>query len=111
MYKIKIFISFLIFSTLLIITSIIKNQTREIEKNIFYLSNIIHQKEKDFNESYLDFSYLTSPDLIDNKIDHLDNEKYIIMEYSNIYLDMSEFIDLKKKFVTQEKNEKKTEKK
>ena len=91
MYKIKIFISCLIFSTLLVITS-------------------IHQKEKDFNESYLDFSYLTSPDLIGNKIDHLDNEKYIIMEYSNIYLDMSEFIDLKKKFVTQEKNEKKIEK-
>ena len=111
MYRIKFFISFIIFSTLLVITSIIKNQTREIEKNILYLSNKIHQKEKDYNESYLDFSYLTSPVLIDNKIDHLDNEKYIIMEYSNIYLDITEFIDLKKKFVTQEKNEKKIEKK
>ena len=34
MFKLKIFISVTIFSFLLITTSIIKNQTREIEKKI-----------------------------------------------------------------------------
>ena len=32
MFKIKIFVSIIIFSILLIVTSIIKNQTRETEK-------------------------------------------------------------------------------
>ena len=44
MFKLKILFSVLIFSLLLIITSFIKNQTREIEKEIFYISKKIHNK-------------------------------------------------------------------
>ena len=36
MFKLKIFISILIFSFLLIATSIVKNQTRKIEKEISF---------------------------------------------------------------------------
>ena len=85
MFKIKIFISILTFSILLIVTSIIKNQTREIEKKIFNLSKVIKIKEKDLNESQLDFSYLSSPFIIHNKIKLIDKEKYvkqIIPKYS-----------------------------
>ena len=67
MFKLKVFTSILIFSSLLIITSTIKNQTREIEKKIYKMNNKIHLKEKDLNESQLDFYYLTKP------------EKYILM--------------------------------
>ena len=67
MFKIKIFISIIIFSTLLVFTSIIKNQTREIEKKIYNLSNVIFYLEKDMNESQLDYSYLTSPAIIEKK--------------------------------------------
>ena len=56
MLKLKIIVSVLIFSFLLISTSTIKNQTREIEKKIFSLNNKILNKEKDLNESQLDFS-------------------------------------------------------
>ena len=49
MFKIKIFISILTFSILLIVTSIIKNQTRETEKKIFNLRKVIKIKEKDLN--------------------------------------------------------------
>ena len=52
MLKIKFLISILIFSSLLIATSVIKNQTREIEKKIYNLSNIIHTKEKDFKKMF-----------------------------------------------------------
>ena len=55
MLKFKILISIFIFSFFLILTSIIKNQTREIEKKIAKLSSKIHYKEKDLNESQLDF--------------------------------------------------------
>ena len=64
MFKIKIFISVITFSILLIVTSIIKNQTRETEKKIHNLSKIITAKEKDLNESQLDFTYLSSPLII-----------------------------------------------
>ena len=72
MFKTKFILSFLVFSSLLVFTSIIKNQTRNIEKNIINISKIIHKKEKDFYESQLDFSYLTSPSILDLQIEHLE---------------------------------------
>lgn len=111
MLKIKFLISILIFSSLLIATSVIKNQTREIEKKIYNLRNIILTKEKDFSESQLDFFYLTSPFMIEKKINHLDNHNYIVMEYSKIFLSMTDFMNLDTKYATQEiENEKKTKK-
>ena len=48
MFKIKISISLLIFSSLLFGTSVIKNETREIEKNIDQLNKKINFQEKRF---------------------------------------------------------------
>ena len=101
MFKIKIFVSVITFSILLIVTSIIKNQTREIEKKILNLSKIIKTKEKDLNESQLDFTYLSSPLIIHDKIKLIDNEKYVIMEYSKIFLSMSSFLNLQNKLAIQ----------
>ena len=101
MFKIKIFVSVITFSILLIVTSIIKNQTRETEKKILNLSKIIKKKEKDLNESQLDFTYLSSPSIIYDKIKLIDNEKYVTMEYSKIFLSMSSFLDLQNKLVIQ----------
>ena len=55
MFRFKVLISVVIFSTLLIVTSIIKNQTRIIEKKIYNLSKEINLKENDYNESQLIF--------------------------------------------------------
>ena len=111
MFKTKFLISILIFSSLMIATSVIKNQTREIEKKIYNLSGVILSKEKDFNESQLDFFYITSPLMIEKKIKHLDNNNYIIMEYSKIFLSMTDFMSLDTKYAIQEiENEKKTKK-
>mgnify|MGYP001335845923 FL=1 len=110
MFKIKIFVSVITFSILLIVTSIIKNQTRETEKKILNLSKIIKTKEKDLNESQLDFSYLSSPLIIYDKINLIDNEKYVTMEYSKIFLSMSSFLDLQNKLAIQ-RNQNETKKK
>ena len=111
MFKIKIFSSIIIFSCLLIITSIIKNETRDIEKKIFKLNKKIIAKERDLNETQLDYSYLTSPSIIELKLDHLDNYKYLPMEYSNIFFGISNFIELQGKYVKEKnENEKKTKK-
>ncbi len=112
MFKVRILISITIFSILLICTAIIKNQTRQIEKKIDFLSKSILQNEKELNESQLDFSYLTSPYILEKKIKHLDNTQYVTMDYSKIFLNVSNYIDLQNKLVIQENpNEKKKQKK
>ena len=111
MFKLKITISIVIFSSLLITTSIIKNKTRVIEKKIFNLNSVIYNKEKDLNQSQLDFSYLTSPSMIDQKIKYLDNKNYFPMEYSKIFLSISNFLKLKNKYAIKNYNEEKTKKK
>ena len=46
MSRFKIFFSIFIFSFLLVVTSYIKNETREIEKKIFNIGKKIHSQEK-----------------------------------------------------------------
>ena len=67
MFKLKIIISSVIFLFLLIITSIVKNQTRIIEKKLYKLNHKITLKEKNINESQLDFYFLTSPAEVEKK--------------------------------------------
>jgi len=111
MFRIKILISVVIFSSLLILTSFIKNQTRIIEKKIFNISKTVNSKENDLSESQLDFFYLTSPSIIEKKIENLDSNQYVPMEYSKIFLSISNFIELENKIAIQgNQNEKKKKK-
>ena len=49
--------------------------------------------------------------MIEKKINHLDNHNYIVMEYSKIFLSMTDFMNLDTKYAIQEiENEKKTKK-
>ena len=97
MFKLKIFISVVIFSFFLIGTSSIKNETREIEKKINILSENNLKKEKNLNEVQLDFYYLTSPSIMEKKIEHLGIKKYIHMEYSRIFLSIESFKNIQNK--------------
>ena len=107
MFKYKLFFSILIFSSLLIVTSTIKNQTREVEKEIDILSKRIFLKEKDLNESFLDYSYVTSPAKIEKKIEHLGNNNYTPVKKSKLFLDLSDFVSLEKKIAVIKQDEKK----
>ena len=91
MFKLKIVISVIIFSFLLIGTSIIKNQTRELEKNIYKVNKKIFLKEKELYEAQLDFFYLTSPSLIEKKIKNLNYIDYSPMKYSKIFENFFKF--------------------
>tara|TARA_B100000941_G_scaffold289641_1_gene269468 strand:+ start:1919 stop:2257 length:339 start_codon:yes stop_codon:yes gene_type:complete len=111
MSRTKVLLSMIIFSLLLICTGVIKNQTRQIEKKINFISKSIIHNEKDLNESQLDFSYLTSPYILEKKVEYLDNFQYIPMEYSKIFLSTHEYINLQNKLVIQEiQNETKKQK-
>ena len=111
MFKLKIIIPTIIFLILLIGTSIIKNQTRIIEKKLYKLNKKIALQEKDINESQLDFYFLTSPAVIEKKINVLGQKNYIPINNSNIFLSLSYFTDVQKKISTLNKqNEKKIKK-
>tara|TARA_Y100000768_G_C23853399_1_gene622154 strand:+ start:364 stop:690 length:327 start_codon:yes stop_codon:yes gene_type:complete len=107
MFKFKLIFSISIFTFLLIGTSYIKNQTREIEKKIFSLSKIIHNQEKNLSELQLDYSYLSSPSIIEKKIENLEHNRYSPIENSKIFLSILSFTNLQKKFVTKKDYEKK----
>ena len=98
MFKFKLIIPATIFLTLLIITSAIKNQTRDIEKKLLKLNKKITLKEKDINESQLDFYFLTSPAEVEKKIKLLSRNNYFPIENSKIFLSFSKFIQTEKNF-------------
>ena len=68
MSKTKLIISISMFIILLITTSVIKNKTRILEKDITNLNLRISSKEKSINEAQLEFDYLSSPAEIEEKL-------------------------------------------
>ena len=93
----RLTLSIAIFSFLLFFTSIIKNKTRVIEKNIMSYENKIFNLEKELYESQLDFYYLTSPKLLQEKLSFLTTDEYQSVGISNIYLDYDNFVFDQKK--------------
>ena len=93
----KLIISVAVFSLLLFCTSVIKNKTRVIEKNIESYEKQIFTLKKELFESQLDFNYLTSPKMLQEKLSFLTNDQYQNINFSNIYLDYKNFILEQKK--------------
>ena len=112
MFKTKFFISVTVFIIFLVITSIIKNKTRILEKQITSIKTHIFDKKKDINESQLDFYYLTSPAEVEKKLQTFEFEIYQPIKYSNIFFDISDFTQMNNKITNLKKfYEKKSEKK
>ena len=78
MLKIKIFLLTIIFSVSLGFTSIVKNQTRILEKDISKLEKNISLYSKDLRETELDFFYLTSPKILSKKIKDLSSLDFFV---------------------------------
>jgi hypothetical protein len=110
--RLKTIISVCIFSILFGFTSIIKTQTRIVEKKNYEISKKILIIEKDLHETQLDFFYLSSPSFLSQKIKELAFIEYQPMDFSRIYLSYLDFSSSKKKISTLKKNnETKTKKK
>ena len=107
MFRKKFIFSTIIFVVFLIITSVIKNKTRVIEKQISNYKVKILLKKKDINEAQLDFHYLTSPAEIEKKLSMIGLNDYEPIKYSSIFFDISDFTKIKNKiFNINNKNEK-----
>ena len=111
MYRMKIIISICVFSILFGFTSVIKTQTRIVEKKIYKIEREISVIENDLHETQLDFSYLSSPDSLSNKILEFSNIEYLPIDFSRIYLSFFDFSNAQKKIIMLKKiDEKKTKK-
>ena len=97
MFNSKLFFSFVVFTFFLIITSLVKNQSRIIEKQIKGLNINIIAKEKNISEAEMEFSYLSSPNEIEEKFNIGDLEKFEPIKHSNIFYDVDDFNTLEKK--------------
>ena len=93
----KLLLSLSIFSILMIFTSIIKTQTRIIEKDIYFLQKKNASLENNLYESQLDHTYLSTPSAISSKIMEFSDQEYTSLEYSKIYFGLEQFINEHKK--------------
>ena len=97
MFNSKLFFSLTTFIFFLIITSLVKNQSRIMEKQIKVLNSNIVAKEKNISESEMEFSYLSSPNKIEKKFNIRDLEKFEPIKHSKIFYDLHDFNLLEKK--------------
>ncbi len=97
MLKYNFYISIIIFSIMLSVTSLIKNKTRLIEKEIYKINKKISLDKRDLNETQLDFFYLSSPEYLSKKILDIGIIEYKPMEFSKIYLSIENFNENKNK--------------
>ena len=68
----------------LVFTSLIKNKTRLLEKELFYLDNEINSLNFNLNEASLDFEYLTTPKHISLLVKNFLDENFSYYKESQI---------------------------
>ena len=84
----------------MIFTSIIKNNTRNIEKNIEKLNTEILKLNKELFNAEMDFIYLSSPDKLEKKISTFNQKRYSTFDYSRIFLSVEHFLKYNSKEVS-----------
>ena len=62
MFKQSLILSLTVFFTLMIITSVIKNKTRNLEKEIEKINKEVAFLEKQLGDAEIDYIYLSSPE-------------------------------------------------
>ena len=112
MFKAKFIVPISLFIVFLTITSIVKNKTRLIEKQILNLEAKILIKEKNIHESQLDFHYLSTPEELEKRLSILGFDNYQSISHSKIFFDITEFTNLQLKISNlRNYNEKEAQKK
>ena len=101
MKKLIIFLSIIF---LLISTTLTKNSTKEIEKNIYNTKEKIRVLKNKYEMVLTDFNYLTTPEKLmeyqsryfENELDQVDIKKLKKIKLKINQLEIKEFIDFKK---------------
>jgi hypothetical protein len=90
-YNKKKLIITLIYLSFFIAIPIIKNESRLIEKKILTHKHEIFILQKNILEANLDFQYLTSPEVLSNKIEKNLDQKFNNLNLSQVYLSVDNF--------------------
>lgn len=110
MFNNKLIMSLTIFSLLMILTSIIKTETRKIEKSILLFEKNIALMQNNLYEAQLDYYYLSSPESIYKKIQTYSDQEYESIKLSAVYFSIDHFLKEQKKISKYFLNEKKIQK-
>ena len=97
MFNKKTIIIISIFILFTVLTPIIKNETRSIERDISKYKKKINFLNKNIFEAQLEYFYLSSPDILSKKIRKYSDDNYLTLGLSQIYLNMEIFLDQKRK--------------
>ena len=91
MFNRPLLLSLSTFFILMIFISLIKNNTRNIEKNIKQLNTEISILKKDLLNAEIDFIYLSNPE---NLIQHLEisREHYTNFDHSRVFFSINHFM-------------------
>jgi len=94
--KKKLIIS-LIYLSFFIAIPIVKNESRQIEKQIQIYEGQIFSLEKNLLEASLEYQYLSSPAVLNDKVEKNLDQKYNSLDLSQIYLSIENFKSEQKK--------------
>ena len=94
--KKKLIIS-LIYLSFFIAIPIVKNESRQIEKQIQIYEAQIFSLEKNLLEANLEYQYLSSPAVLSDKVEKNLDQKYNSLDLSQIYLSIENFKSEQKK--------------
>jgi hypothetical protein len=106
LYNKKKIIIILIYVSFFIAISIVKNESRFVEKKIQNHKSKIFILEKNLLEATLEFEYLSSPAVLSSKIEKNLDQKYNSLDFSQIYLNIEDFASQQKKITRALNNEK-----
>ena len=93
MFNRPLILSLSVFLFLMIFTAVIKNNTRNIEKNIEKLNTEVSILNNELLNAEMDFIFLSSPDKLEKKISSFNIKEYSTYDFSRIFLSTEEFIN------------------
>ena len=92
MFKKSLILSLTVFLTLMVITSVIKNKTRNLEKEIEKINKEVTLLEKQLSDVEIDYIYLSSPEKLKQYISTFGKEEYLSFDHSRIFFSTEEFL-------------------
>ena len=92
MFKKSLILSLTVFFTLMIITSVIKNKTRNLEKEIEKINKEVAFLEKQLSDAEIDYIYLSSPKKLKKYLSTLGKEEYLSFDHSRIFFSIELFL-------------------
>ena len=93
MPKKSIILSITCFLIITTTTSVIKNKSRNLEKEISKINKEIFTLDKLISDAEIDFAYLSNPEKLSEKLELSNNDKYQIFDSSRIFFSINHFLE------------------